>query len=195
MDTRSQEYREYLESKYLPGRRLYLDGWIYPRYLKEFVPGTIYDFGCGVGSFLGFCKRRGVSAVGIDSNPSMVEACLAHGLKAQVDDVVSPRTITVPISNVICDNVLEHLTEDRIELFFESMKSLIRREGVLLLVVPNRKGFSRDPTHVTFVERDLIERIARDHGLSLSLKFNFPLKNRFLGERFVFNMTIYRIVF
>jgi SAM-dependent methyltransferase len=195
MDTSSLEYREYLESKYLPGRRLYLHGWIYPRYLKEFVPGAIYDFGCGVGSFLEFCKRRGVPAVGIDSNPSMVGACLAHGFNAQVDDVVSPHTITAPISNVICDNVLEHLTGDRIELFFESMKSLIRKEGVLLIVVPNRKGFAQDPTHVTFVERDFIERIARDHSLSLSLKFNFPLGNRFLGERFVFNMTIYRIVF
>jgi SAM-dependent methyltransferase len=195
MDTRSPNYKNYLERKYLPGRELYLHGWMYPRYLREFIPGTVLDLGCGTGSFLLFCKARGVPAVGIDSNPSMVEACLAQGLKAQVDDVVSPSTISAPMANAVCDNVLEHLPLAQIELFFAHMKLHMQKGGVLLIAVPNRKGFLRDPTHVTFVEGGLIDRMARIHNLCVSSRFCFPLKNRFFGERFYINMSVYKIVF
>ena len=109
----TEEYGQYLEKKYLPGRSFYLNYLIYPKYLKEFknsIETAIYDFGCGNGEFLKFCNKKRIQAIGIDSNYSLVEECQKKGLNVIHDNIVNFNKLGVKIKNAICDNVIEHLT-------------------------------------------------------------------------------------
>lgn len=58
METQGPEYLEHLKNKYHLGRSLYLTTLVYPRYLKEISPGDVWDFGCGLGEFLSYCKKE-----------------------------------------------------------------------------------------------------------------------------------------
>jgi len=73
METESSEYLEYLNTKYLPGRPLFLKFIYYPQIFNEFKPDKpVWDLGCGSGEFLSFCKRKNRIAKGIDSNTSFI---------------------------------------------------------------------------------------------------------------------------
>lgn len=193
MQTDSQEYDEFLERRYLPGRGMYLDWVVFPQYLRELVPGEVCDFGCGMGAFLEYCRKRGVPATGIDSSPYMIRRCRAKGLKAEVDDITRPATVSGPVRNIVCDNVLEHLPPEKIRDFFQSAGRLLQKGGVLLVIVPNRKGFASDPTHVTFVDRLLVEPLAVEQGLVVTAEYRLPIRWQALGERFIYNMTVMRL--
>jgi len=193
MQTNETAYVDYLETKYRPGRKFYLEHLIYPRYLAEFTPGRIYDVGCGFGAFLEFCRRRNVPATGFDSNPALVKRCEGRGLVAVLANIVSLDADYPLTANMICDNVLEHLTTDEIDLFFSSVKRLLAPDGVLLVIVPNRRGYDSDPTHKTYVGDDLIRRMTRKHRLKLRRRFFHPLPWEFVGTYYIFNMTVFCI--
>ena len=58
--------------------------------LMTFAPHSVLDAGCGTGRVAAELTRRGVHAVGIDRDPSMIDAArrLAPGVRFEVLDVV-----------------------------------------------------------------------------------------------------------
>lgn len=194
MQTDSHDYEVFLEHKYHPLRGVYLNRIVYPRYVREFIPGPIYDFGCGMGAFLEYCRLHNIPACGIDSNPHMVRRCQEKGLNAQVDDIVRPAKIVAPIRNIICDNVLEHLSAELIDRFFDTTRSLLSSGGVLLVVTPNHRGYHSDPTHKTEVNEHFVESTASKHGFILNRWYRHPIQPVWLSESFVYNMNVFRLV-
>jgi trans-aconitate methyltransferase len=193
MQTTDEAYIEFLEQKYRPGRNFYLTHFIYPRCAAEFSPGLIYDIGCGMGAFLEYCKKRKLSARGFDSNPQLVERCQKKGFAVTLEDIVRPRADYPPAPNLICDNVLEHLTTDEIAAFFSGVKRYWAPGGVLLVIVPNRRGYESDPTHKTFVDETIISQMARKHQLTLARQYHHPIRWTFPGNLYIFNMTVFRL--
>lgn len=193
MITSDDEYVEFLKRKYSSKRELYLNYLIYPRYLSEFSDGPIYDIGCGFGSFLEYCRERKRQAIGIDSNPGLVDMCIRRGNQARLADILTMEEEVPAVPNLICDNVVEHLTLPEIDRFFSSIKNIWSPGGVLLLIVPNRKGFDSDPTHKTYVDDELIAHMVQKHVLKLVGVFYHPIPWRFPGDRYIFNMTVFRI--
>src|SRR5205823_1372038 len=109
MNTDTEQYKKYLEDKYLPGREVYLTNFLYPKYLKYFIDpkkNGVVDLGCGNGAFLSFCKKRGIDAIGIDSNAFLVEMCKKKGLNVLCASVTDPPK-TISYFNALCDNVIE----------------------------------------------------------------------------------------
>lgn len=193
MQTTDGAYIDFLEKKYRPGRDFYLTYFIYPRCAAEFSPGLIYDIRCGFGKFLEFCKRKKLPARGFDSNPQLVERCAGKGLDAVLEDIVHPASDYPPARNLICDNVLEHLTVAEIDSFFSNVKRYWLPDGVLLVIVPNRRGYESDPTHKTFVNQQLIREMALKNQLTLARSYRHPVPWRFPGDGYLFNMTVFRL--
>jgi trans-aconitate methyltransferase len=193
MQTTDEAYIDFLEKKYRSGRDFYLTHFIYPRCAAEFSPGLIYDIGCGMGAFLEYCKKRNLPARGFDSNPKLVERCQKRGFEAVQEDIVCPKGNYPPAPNLICDNVLEHLTPDEINSFFSGVKQYWMPGGVLLVIVPNRRGYQSDPTHKTFVDETVIRQMTAKHGLTLVRQYRHPIRWRFPGELYIFNMTVFRL--
>lgn len=198
MDIDTEEYKEFLEKKYLPGRNFYLNYFIYPKYLKEFknrLEMEIYDFGCGNGEFLKFCNKKGVKAIGIDCNYSLVEGCQKKGLNVIHDDIITFSEPGTKINNAICDNVIEHLTLKEIYKCFRNLKNLMSKEGILLIIVPGVKGYKKDPTHKTFVNRELIKKLCLDINVQINKIFYIPFNFEKCGNLFYLNMALYKLVF
>lgn len=194
----TEEYKKHLEKRYLPGRSYYLSYLIYPKYLKEFkdrLEMEIYDFGCGNGEFLKFCNTKEIKAVGIDLNYSLVEKCQKKGLNVIHDNIVSFSKPGNKISNAICDNVIEHLTFKEIYKFFRNLKNIMSKEGIILIIVPGSKGFQKDPTHTTFVNRDVIDGLCLNFDIQINKIFYMPFNFATCCNYLYLNMAVYKLVF
>ncbi|MEK6706032.1 MAG: class I SAM-dependent methyltransferase [Bdellovibrionota bacterium] len=202
MQTTEKAYHEFLESRYLPGRELYLRYVVYPKYLALLLKddlkitntskfAVICDLGCGTGSFLAYCKKRGIRALGIDSNQHLIERCISRGLKALHDDITKFESVDSPIDFALCDNVLEHLNEEQLISFFKNLGGKMSPCGILLVVVPGRSGFMRDPTHRTFITTDNISNYCE--GFTVTDKLYHPVNAKAVGGFFYLNMTILKL--
>jgi SAM-dependent methyltransferase len=193
METNTEEYKEHLEEKYLPGRDIYLNTFFYPKIMSQFSQGTIYDLGFGTGAFLRYLRKKGRDFFGIDSNPFLVELNKKNGYNVVEDDVTTLANITKPMENAICDNVLEHLDKEQIDSFFKACRQKFSPDGTLVVIVPDKKGYQRDPTHKTFVERPLIEEMCKKHGAKLQKNFNHIFNSRWVGSWFYLSMQVFVI--
>ena len=195
MKTEDREYADYLRGKFLPGRTRYLETFIYPRYLRELpAAAEVWDLGFGNGEFLSFCRRKSIPARGLDSNPHFVESARNRGLRADSDDIT--RLTTIPdggLNAAISDNVLEHLDAEALRAFFSTLKSKLSDRGLLLAIVPGEKGFTRDPTHKTFIDEAVMERMTKQSGLVVERCFRWPFGARAVSRIFYLNMTAFVI--
>ncbi len=193
MKTDDKAYEEYLQGKFLPGRQLYLEYLVYPRYLREFpAVGEIWDLGFGNGEFLAFCGKRGISARGIDSNPHFVANARNRGLNVELDDIT--RLQTLPdgeVATVFSDNVLEHLGRDDLASVFRRLAAKLRSNGIFLAVVPGEKGFTKDPTHRTFIDETLLKTLTAGSPLRLERTFRWPFGAHWVSRIFYLNMTAF----
>jgi trans-aconitate methyltransferase len=195
METNSEDYKKHLEEKYLPGRDLYLNTFFYPKILKQFSSEEINDLGFGTGAFLRYLMSKNRAFSGIDSNPFLVQLNKEHGFKVEEDDVTKLVTITNPMKNAICDNVLEHLDMDQINSFFKVCKAKFSKKGTLVVIVPDEKGYQRDPTHKTFVTTEIVESMCDKYGANLLSYFCHPFNWRPIGRFLYLNMQVFVIKF
>lgn len=193
MKTESSEYKEHLENKYLPGRALYLRFTFYPKILKQFDNNQIIDLGCGTGEFLLYARMKGRAISGIDNNPFLVEKSTKLGFNVEIDNVTALDTVKNKIYNAVCDNVLEHLELEEIDMFFLTISEKLHNEGTLVVIVPDRKGFKHDPTHKTFLNKSIIKNYCQKYSLKLSKVFYHPINLGFVGSFFYLNMQVFVI--
>jgi len=193
--TDDKAYEEYLQSKFLPGRRQYLEYLVYPRYLQEFPELTeICDLGFGNGEFLTFCRGKGIAALGIDSNPHFVASAVSSGLNVKQDDITRLSTIADgKLSAAISDNVLEHLDRDGLFALFRTLTVKLAPHGVFLVIVPGKRGFSTDPTHKTFIDQSLIEEMTLGSALTLIRSFRWPINVNWVSRIWRLNMSVFVI--
>jgi SAM-dependent methyltransferase len=198
MKTSSEEYQDYLVGKYRRGRGLYLRLLVYPKYLKalgERCGREIVDCGCGTGEFLRFCQTSRIPARGIDWNEHLVARCRQAGLDASVADITTYEPPNGKLHNLLCDNVIEHLTAAEIESFFAKLRQIVDVGGKMLVVVPGKKGYRSDPSHRTFVTLETMQLLCRRHQIALCKTFYCPLNFRAAGDFFYLNMSVFLLTF
>jgi 2-polyprenyl-3-methyl-5-hydroxy-6-metoxy-1,4-benzoquinol methylase len=195
METTSEEYKQHLENKYLPGRDKYLQTFFYPKIMKQFSDKPIVDLGCGTGEFLRYLAKKKRVFSGIDNNPYLVEKCKKLGFDVEMDDVTKLDHVKGPIDNAIVDNVLEHLDMQQIDSFFNAIKQKMSKGGTLVVVVPYKKGYTYDPTHKTFVNREIIQQYCNHYGLKLHRFFFHPFNIERVGRFLYLNMQVFVIKF
>lgn len=194
METTSQEYKDHLENKYLPGRDKYLQWFFYPKILRQFSDKPIVDLGCGTGEFLRYLTIKNRKFSGIDNNQFLVNSCIRAGFKVLMDDVTKLNTVS-NVDNAVIDNVLEHLDLEQNDAFFSAIKSKMNKGGILVVIVPDKKGYKYDPTHKTFVNLDLIRQWCSKYDLTLEKNFRHPFNWSFIGRILYLNMQVFKIKF
>jgi SAM-dependent methyltransferase len=195
MNTDGKEYADYLRGKFLPGRTQYLEFLVFPRYLRELPAAQeIWDLGFGNGEFLTFCRKSGIDARGIDSNPHFVASARHRGLEAELDDITKLQRIPDgKIRAALSDNVLEHLDRDALREVFRILAVKLAPGGIFLVAVPGEKGFQCDPTHKTFVDEHLVSALLKDSPLVLKRRFRHPINSPWVSRHFYLNMTVFTI--
>jgi len=195
MDTKDQSYSDYLENKYLPGRSQYLRWIFYPKILRRFASTQpIIDLGCGTGEFLRFCRQRGRAVIGVDSNPTLAAKCRQEGFEVLLDSVCELNSLGGrAFQNAVCDNVLEHLDRDQLRQFFRRLEELLTPGGLLMCIVPGAKGFQKDPTHKTYITREVLQEVMNPKAFTVAPRYFHPVNIGLVDRVCYLNMQVFEI--
>ncbi len=145
--------------------------------------GNILDIGCGTGEFLNACKQNGWQVTGIEpGNKARTFAIKQYSL--QVGEESDLTTLTKNSFDVITLwHVLEHVPNlnERIK----EIKSLLKKDGVLLIAVPNAAAWDAQhykqhwaaydvPRHLYHFSPTTIQKLFAMHQFLLSQQL--PMK-------------------
>jgi O-antigen chain-terminating methyltransferase len=145
------------------------------RYVTLFSPGpgTIVDIGCGRGEMLEVLLHAGHEAIGVDSDPTMIEACRAKSLPAIQDDGIHwlERAAENSLKGIFCAQVIEHLLTSELEHFVRLAQSKLQVNGVLVMETINPRSlfalgnhFFADTSHVRPVHPETLRFICEQVG-------------------------------
>ena len=154
--------------------------------LRRLDPGFTLDLGCGLGRNLAHLDGHGV---GIDHNPTSVEACRAAGLEAYTPDEFAASKHARPASfdSLLAAHLVEHLpTEDAVALLREHL-AFVKPGGKVIVITPQERGYASDATHVVYVDDERLRTLAADLDLTIERQFSFPFPSAAIGKVFTYN--------
>ncbi|MBC3873060.1 class I SAM-dependent methyltransferase [Undibacterium flavidum] len=131
------------------------------------------DVGCGRGEWLELLSESGIPAIGIDSNTSMVEACLQKGYAAKVADGIAflREQEKSSLSGVSGFHIIEHLPFEALIALFDAAYAALSDGGLLIFETPNPENliigacnFHFDPTHLKPIVPEVAQFIAKQRG-------------------------------
>lgn len=118
----------------LPSMRHRVDATM--RFLRAPRPGNrLLDIGAGNGSFLLEARESGWDVVGVEPDPSAVEAAHRAGLDVRAGDIHSIQEGFESFDAITMNHVLEHLHDPNSAL--KAAFKLLHRNGVLFIETPN----------------------------------------------------------
>jgi SAM-dependent methyltransferase len=128
------------------------------RYLERLAASPpVLDIGCGNAGLVEMLAKRGVQAIGVDTDPSMVAEARGRDLDVRLVDGVTFLRAQAPgsLGSIIATHVVEHLQLDVLVELLELAASTLRPGGVLIAETPNPaslvvlgNSYVLDPTHV-----------------------------------------------
>ncbi|WOO42921.1 class I SAM-dependent methyltransferase [Rubellicoccus peritrichatus] len=140
---------------------------------------TILEIGFGDGEFLGWARKNGFNATGIEIIPQLVEVALSNGFDAHLYDIVSQDSDSKnPLSGrhydaVFAFDVVEHLTPNQAKVLFQKLAKMLRPGGRVILRFPNGESLfyipvqNGDYTHRMHVCQLKLEHLCLGTGLKL----------------------------
>ncbi len=131
----------------------------------------VLEIGFGNGQFLGWCRKRGLTACGIETN----EVLLARAHAAGFDCAGSLATFDAgPFDLIVLFDVLEHIPESGITAFLCSLSGRLAPQGQILLRTPNGGspfGLNNqygDPTHAAVLTPNKLKFLSAPAGLQVA---------------------------
>lgn len=176
--------------------------------LLEYFEGcnAVLDMGCGRGVLLEMLREKGIRAVGCDSEPVMVQACLSKGLTCFQEDVISfIRNTDQKFDGICCGHLIEHLPPSAALELLKRCYDKLSPGGRLLIITPNPEDlkiitfyFWLDLTHVRPYPRFLLEQMLKHVGFTIeqSHDLTYVMRKRNVIKRFfvrVIRWLIYKI--
>lgn len=135
-------------------------------YLPHFENRTkVVDIGCGRGEFLSLLRDAGVTAYGVDSDESMVNAGRAEGLNVVLEDAFVHLRGLEPgaVDGIFCSQVAEHLETPKLLALLELCLARLAPGGVIVMETPNPESLSilsrffyTDLTHIRPIHPDAL---------------------------------------
>jgi SAM-dependent methyltransferase len=155
------------------------------RYLDLLVANPpVVDIGCGRAELVELLARRGVEAIGVDTDPSMVAEARDRGLDVRQVDGNAFLRAREPgsLGAIITTHLVEHLElADLVELL-ELAATRLRPGGVFIAETPNPtslivlgNSFILDPTHLRPLHPSLLTFLCEGAGFrDVRLRFHAP---------------------
>jgi len=125
----------------------------------------VLDLGCGRGEWLELLQKHAISAMGVDLDTGMLEACQQLNLKVQCQDALdSLKQLQDGSASVISAfHLVEHLPFDHVKDLVAECHRVLKPGGLLIMETPNPENFMvatqsfyLDPTHLRPIPPDLL---------------------------------------
>jgi SAM-dependent methyltransferase len=147
----------------------------------------VVDIGCGRAELIGLLAERGVAAVGVDTDPSMVAEARDLGLDVRLMDGLSYLESQPPgsIGAIIATHLVEHLELDPLIKLLELSVSRLKPGGIFIAETPNPaslivlgNSYILDPTHVRPLHPSLLSFLCEGAGFrDVRLAFYEPARD------------------
>jgi SAM-dependent methyltransferase len=158
------------------------------RYLDRLAANPpVLDIGCGNAGLVEQLSARGVEAIGIDSDPSMVAEARARGLDVRLVDGTSFLRGREPgsLGAIIATHLVEHLELAELVGLLELAASRLRPGGLFITETPNPaslivlgNSYILDPTHVRPLHPSLLTFLFEGAGFrDVRLDFYSPARD------------------
>jgi O-antigen chain-terminating methyltransferase len=144
----------------------------------------VLDIGCGRGEFLALLREHGVTARGIDLNPSMVEVCLGKGLDATAADAVSYLRALPEhsLGGLFAAQVVEHLEPRYLTQLLDAAFDALRPGAPIVLETINPacwfaffESYIRDITHVRPLHPETLQYLLVASGFQqVEIRYRAP---------------------
>lgn len=150
--------------------------------LRRLQLGRTLDIGCGIGRCLAFIDGNGV---GVDHNEKSVEVCRSRGFEAYTPAEFVDIDAGL-FDSLLLSHVLEHTTIDEGRELLMSYLPYLKPGGRIVLIAPQWAGQKSDPTHVRFLDAEVLRRQIEELGGVGTKTRSFPFP-KFVGGLFRYN--------
>ena len=147
----------------------------------------VVDIGCGRAELVGLLAERGVAAVGVDTDPSMVAEARDQGLDVRLMDGLAYLESQPPgsLGAIIATHLVEHLELDPLIKLLELSVSRLKPGGIFIAETPNPaslivlgNSYILDPTHVRPLHPSLLSFLCEGAGFrDVRLAFYEPARD------------------
>jgi len=144
---------------------------------------TILDAGCGSGVYLDFMRSRGERVFGIDFSYDA----------AKLSGQMNASALSLPFKNesfdvIVSIHVIEHLSQDEVDVFFCECHRVLKKNGFIFLMTPNALSPGRFILKEKWFPDSSHINIFNPFRLGCTLK-----KNEFLHARHVFHLALNKV--
>ena len=129
------EFKKRFDERFTPEVKRYAD-----YFLRKLKGKKILDLGCGTGSHLQYFQERGFDAVGIDFSRGMVNLCKEQGFEVKVMDMNDLSFPDKTFDGICISASLLHISGDRIPNIVDSVKRILKKNGIIYVSVKEGKG-------------------------------------------------------
>lgn len=132
------------------------------------------DLGCGRGEWLELLDEKGITALGVDNDISMLENCQERNLMMVQGDILAylQQCQSASVDLVTFFQVVEHLPIGVLNRALKECHRILRPGGALIAETPNPESllvgacnFYIDPTHQKPIPPPLLQALIEDAGL------------------------------
>ncbi len=146
------------------------------RIVRRFSRGkTILDIGCGTGEFLNFCQQRGMSCQGVEpTEKARTFATETYSIPVY-SDFLGKKEQPGYYDCITLWHVLEHI--HRLDETMAKIRKELKRDGVLILALPNSNSFDAQkygkywaaydlPRHIFHFTKESVELLAEKYEMT-----------------------------
>jgi SAM-dependent methyltransferase len=147
----------------------------------------VVDIGCGRAELVGLLAERGVAAIGVDTDPSMVAEARDQGLDVRLQDGLAylESQPEGSIGAIIATHLVEHLELDPLIKLLELAVTRLKPGGLFIAETPNPaslivlgNSYILDPTHVRPLHPSLLSFLCEGAGFrDVRLAFYEPARD------------------
>jgi 2-polyprenyl-3-methyl-5-hydroxy-6-metoxy-1,4-benzoquinol methylase len=156
--------------------------------IKFICKGNVLEIGSGIGRNLRALKGR---SIGVDHNETSVDFANEKGLKSftSAQFLTNSENKNKKFDTILLSHVLEHIDEETQNEIFIQYLPFLKPNARIVIICPQEVGFDSDPTHIRWVDEEILMKTLISLNCSKKKVSSFPFPRR-VGSKFIYNQFV-----